>query len=383
MILRSEFLGKAIIRKAVRVSMVALCVILVCALTILVYFFAKSPGKLTPFRDENGSELGGSISEKIHISINGAEQGMFIRGKDTANPVLLFLHGGPGMPEYFMFDKYNTGLENHFTVCYWELRGAGLSFRSGMSGDDITAGQLVSDAAAVANYLRERFGQDKVYLMAHSWGTITGIRSAAANPELFHAYIGISQIKNQAESEVLAVDYMLERYAEAGNAKRVKELQRFGIHNGDAAIYDFSTSSLRDTAMHELGVGSMRDMNSVVSGIFFPLMNCSAYTLKEKINIWLAKSFLRTSTDLIRDMLNTDLSKILTEFDIPIYFIAGLYDYTVNYGMQKDYFLKIDAPLKGFYTFENSAHSPPFEEPGRFNKIIIDDVLNGKASLTD
>jgi len=371
---------KTFLRKAGKILVVALCVILVCLIAILVYFFAKSPGKLTPFLDEEGSVFEGSISEKIHVSINGAEQGMFIRGKDITNPVLLFLHGGPGMPQYFMFDKCNTELEDYFVVCYWEQRGAGLSYHSDMSGDDITVGQLVADTAAVANYLRERFGQEKIYLMAHSWGSFIGIQSAAVNPELYHAYIGISQIKNQAESEVLAVDYMIARYSENGNTKRVKELERFNIHDGNDAIYDFFTSPLRDTVMHELGIGSMRDMNSVISGIFFPIMKCGAYTLREKINIWVAKSFLNNSTKLHQEMLNTDLSNTYSDFEIPIYITAGIYDYTVNYDMQKEYFTVISAPVKGFYTFNNSAHSPLYEEPERFVEIVINDILNGVAT---
>jgi pimeloyl-ACP methyl ester carboxylesterase len=188
---------------------------------------------------------------------------------------------------------------------------------------------------------------------------------------------------NQAESEVLAVDYMLERYAEKGNARRVKQLEKFNVHSGDTAVFDFSASAIRDTVMHELGVGSMRDMNSVISGIFFPIMKCGAYTLREKINIWVAKSFLNNSTNLHREMLTTDLSKTHTEFDIPVYIFAGIYDYTVNYDLQKEYFSIINAPVKGFYTFENSAHSPPFEEPGRFIGILLNDVLNGNSTLAD
>jgi hypothetical protein len=58
-----------------------------------------SRGKPAPFTDANGTPLAGSLSEKIHVNINGVEQGMFIKSKDTANPVLLLLHGGPGMPD--------------------------------------------------------------------------------------------------------------------------------------------------------------------------------------------------------------------------------------------------------------------------------------------
>jgi pimeloyl-ACP methyl ester carboxylesterase len=329
--------------KAVKVLLIAFCVIIAFLLTILLYFVIKSPGKVEPFLDSNGNVLENSISEKVFVDINGIKQGMFISGENRSNPVLLFLHGGPGMPEYFMFDKYGTGLEKYFTVCFWEQRGGGISYSAGMSGEEILVTQLVSDTAEVANYLRERFGQDKIYLMGHSWGTFIGIQAAAANPGLYHAYIGMSQIKNQEESEILAYDYMFERYFENGDTKRIKQLERFNVHDGDANVYDFFTSSLRDTCMHELGIGTMSNMHSVVSGIFFPMMNCRAYTFGEKINIWAAKSFLRKETNLLWEMLNTDLSAIVIDLEIPVYFVAGTYDYTVNYNMQKEYFTIINS----------------------------------------
>jgi len=90
--------------------------------SLLVYLAIVSPGKPDAFRDENGEIIVGSISEKIFVPIGGVKQGMFIRGKKIDKPVLLFLHGGPGFPNYFLFDKFNTELEDFFTVCYWEQR---------------------------------------------------------------------------------------------------------------------------------------------------------------------------------------------------------------------------------------------------------------------
>jgi pimeloyl-ACP methyl ester carboxylesterase len=130
-----------------------------------------SPGKPVAFKNENGNILKGSISEKIYIAIGGVKQGMFIRSKNTDNPVLLFVHGGPGFPNYFLFEKYNPGLEDYFTVCYWEQRGGGLSYTPEVTMESMTLEQLTSDAIEVTNYLRERFEKDKIYIMAWSGGT--------------------------------------------------------------------------------------------------------------------------------------------------------------------------------------------------------------------
>lgn len=181
-------------------------VLLVCVFIHGGVLLACSPGKPEPYLDENGKPLPGSISEKIFVNINGVQQGMIIKSKNIRNPVLLYVHGG--MPDYFLTQKYPTGLEDHFTVVWWEQRGSGLSF-SPEATNAITSQQLISDTLEVTNYLCNRFGKEKIYLMGHSGGTFIGIQAAARAPELYHAYIGIAQMSNQLESERLAYDYML------------------------------------------------------------------------------------------------------------------------------------------------------------------------------
>ena len=140
--------------------------------------------------------------------------------------------------------------------------------------------------------------------------------------------------------------------------------------------------ALRDVAMHSLGIGTTHDMNSVITGILLPSFASRDYTLMEKVNMWRGKS--RAGVSLIWDtMLSTDLSKTLPELSIPVYFFEGVYDYTCSYTVARSYFEKLKAPLKGFYTFERSAHSPMFEEPEKMQKIIREDVLTGANNLAD
>jgi pimeloyl-ACP methyl ester carboxylesterase len=127
----------------------------------------------------------GSISERVTVEIGGIPQGMFIQSVDPANPVLLFLHGGPGMVEFFMEQEYPTGLENHFTMVWWEQRGAGMSFSPDIPPETMTMAQMISDTVEVADYLRARFGQDRILLLGHSWGAYLGIQVAAAAPDRF------------------------------------------------------------------------------------------------------------------------------------------------------------------------------------------------------
>jgi len=336
------------------------------------------PGKPRPFVGQNGSALPGSLSDKIFVEVNGLKQGMFIKSRDVTNPVLLYLHGG--MPDYFLTEKYPTGLEDHFTVVWWEQRGSGISYSPDIPREAKTLEQMISDTLEVTNYLRRRFGVEKIYLMGHSGGTFIGIQAASRRPDLYYAYIGVAQISNQLKSEVLAYDFMLEQFKANGNTEMVRKLEAAPVTlaGGTPDAY----RALGDPAMHSLGVGTTHDMNSVITGIFLPSWQCRDYTLTEKFNTWRGKAASGVAM-LWGDMLATDLSREVTELSIPVYFVSGIHDYTVNYTLAKDYFEKMRAPLKGFYTFEQSAHSPLFEEPEKMQKILLEDVLPGRASLAD
>lgn len=344
--------------------------------SLLIYLAIVSPGKPEAFRDANGEILKGSISEKIFLTINGVKQGMFIQSKDSTKPVLLYLHGG--IPDYFLTKKYPTGLEDYFTVVWWDQRWAGLSYNAKTSQESTTLEQLILDTKEVTNYLRKRFRQEKIYLMGRSGGSFIGVNVAAQFPELYHAYIGIAQMSNHLISERLAYEFMLKEYKKAGNKEMVKNLEASPVN--DEIPYEYL--KLRDKAMHGIGVGTTRDMRSIITGVFIPSLTCRDYTFTEKINFWRAKAQAGVHP-LWNTILVTDLAILVPELKIPVYFFHGIHDYTVSYPLAKDYFEKLAAPVKGFYTFEKSAHSPMFEEPEKFREILEKDVLKSSITLSD
>ena len=302
---------------------------------------------------------------------------MFIKSKDSGNPVLLYLHGG--MPDYFLTQDYPTGLDEDFTVVWWEQRGSGLSYSSDIPPASVNPDQLISDTLSVTNYLRSRFGQQKIYLMGHSGGTFIGIQAAARAPELYRAYIGVAQMSDQLESEKLAYDYMLRRFRDDDNTKMVRTLEEAPVT--DSVPLPHSYLSVRDPAMHSLGIGTTHDIRSVVTGLLLRSFTNREYTLGEKIGMWRGK--ISSGSQLWNAQLSTDLTKKVTRLEIPVYFLHGVYDYTVSYPLARSYYEQLDAPLKGFYTFTASAHSPLFEEPGRMREIMRTDVLAGAKGLAD
>jgi pimeloyl-ACP methyl ester carboxylesterase len=359
--------------------------ILAAVLTgILVLLFTalawRSPGRPRPFLGPDGKPLAGSIAEKIHVTINGVEQGMFITGRDRTRPVLLFVHGGPSMPEYWLSQRYPTVLEDLFVVCWWEQRGAGLSNRSTTPPETVTMEQLVRDTIEVTQYLRQRFGQDRIYLIAHSWGTVLGIQAADRAPELYHAYIAMAQVTSQNASERLAHAHMLAFFRQTGDQTMVKALERYPVP--DRGPLSPAYLALRDAAMHRSGVGTTHAMRSVVTGVFIPSLLSPVYTLSEKLALWRGK-WSPYSQMMWNQMLDMDLRASVSTLRIPVYFLHGAFDYTVAYPMAKDYFATLEAPTKGFYTFPDSAHSPLFEEPERTRCILRDDVLAHAHALAD
>ena len=174
---------RTVARRAGRVMLIA---IPTGALAVVGLILWWSSGEARPFLGRDGKPLPGSISEKIRVEINGVEQDMFVKGMDVHNPVLLLVHGGPGMPDYFLRENHPTRVEEHFTVAWWDQRATGLSYDPDMPRSTMTVDQFVADTLAVTDYLRDRFGRNKIYLLGHSWGSFIGIQAAQRAPERLH-----------------------------------------------------------------------------------------------------------------------------------------------------------------------------------------------------
>ncbi|MCF8381873.1 MAG: alpha/beta hydrolase [Bacteroidales bacterium] len=359
-----------------KVLAIILAILLGSILILVFVLIIYSPGKSESYLDSNGKVLTNSISEKVFVNIGGIRQGMFIKSKNLDNPVLLYLHGG--IPDYFLSGKYPTGLEDYFTVVWWEQRGSGLSYSADIPKETMNKEQMLSDTKELTNYLRSRFGQEKIYLMGRSGGSYLGIQAVARTPELYHAYIGVGQMSDHLKSEKMAYEYMLEKYRDAGNRKMLRKLEASPVT--DSIPYGYL--KLRDQAMHLIGIGTTHEMNSIITGLFIPSLTCREHTLKEKFNLWKSKAQSGVHP-LWDEMIATDLVNEVNEVKIPVYFFHGIYDYTVSYPLAKKFLEEIHAPLKGFYTFEYSAHSPIFEEPQRVHEIMVSDILQGKITMAD
>jgi len=349
-------------------------------LIVFLTLWILSRGSIAPFIDENGNAVNGSISEIVRTEIGGIEQGIIIRGRSVENPVLLFLHGGPGTPAFTVSDALSLRhTEDYFVVAYWEQRGSGMSYHSAETSRSITVEQLVSDTAEVANYLRERFGQDRIYLMGHSWGSFPGMQTIAAYPELFLAYLGVAQVAYKFESEILAHTHMAARLAENGDRQNLQRLSEYTLNTYD----DITTNRLmfRSSVLNSLGNGVIHEPFSMFRVLLWPFLTAREYTLSDKFGFAMGNLHALASPAQVT-LVRTNLMEEIVAVDVPVFFFHGVHDKQVNYELARQYFDILQAPSKQFFSFENSAHSPAMEEPDMFLEFVIRYIL-GFASAAN
>ena len=347
----------------------------------LLIVIANSPGKPEPLKDKQGNLIPLSISEKAWIEAGGIKQGMFIRGENPQNPILLYVHGGPSTPmlqfiSYLEKTEKREHLEKYFTVCYWDQRGAGMTYSKSTDPSTMTIEQMVEDTREVTEYLKSRFGQEKIYLMGHSWGSYLGVKTIEKYPENYFAYIGIGQVSNSVESERLSYLYMLNHAKEINDKDAAEKLEKFdpyaqGFPFLQEKDHQLDYLIVRTELLNRYGIGHVRFFPKGMTfkgAILKTLFQFKGYTLREKINWFLGADF--SMIHLFPVVMEDNLFISSVKFEVPFYITHGDYDYQVSQVLAKEYFDVLDAPKKEFFAFSGSAHSPNLEEPEKFIEIF-------------
>lgn len=355
------------IKKYIKIPFYIIGGFLIIVLGLAVVLWIKSPGKPDPITGLNGKTLPGSISTIEKIILGGQEQYLIIRGKDTTKPIMLFLHGGPGSPEIFLM-KNNQAIENDFVMVYWEQLGAGKSYSGHIPDESINLKQFISDTKELSEYLRKRFGQDKIYIMGHSWGSFLGILTAYQYPELYHAYFGVGQVCHQYKGEQISFDWIKKQAKEQNNEKAYKAISEINFPDSLADAETWVDYLIRErNYVNQFRGGISREITGtwpVVKMIF----NTKEYTFNEKINYM--NGSLNSLKLLWPQVINHNLFNDIDSMEVPVYILQGKYDYQTPYSIAKDFYIQLKAPQKGFFTFENAAHSPMIEEVEKFNSIV-------------
>ena len=326
-----------------------------------------SPGKAQPILDGDGAEVPGSISTIERVTLGGLDQGLIIRGVDASAPVMLFLHGGPGSPEFPMLRQTNLGLEGDFVMVYWDQRGAGMSF-PGAAPEDMRLEKMVADTAELAAILAARFGQDKVFLMGHSWGTLLGMATIRAHPELFHAYFGLGNVGNQYEGERLGLDWARQRAREAADEARIAALAALEVPDATAGIEEWGAYMRKQRPILDAMGGGMMHRPITMMTVLKWVLVTPEYRMRDKLNY--GRGLLFSQENLWAEVVSTNLIETAGPVDVPVYFLQGTWDYQTPTPLARALFDAIEAPQKQYVAFENSAHSPIMEEPEKFNAYV-------------
>ena len=166
------------------------------------------------------------VQEAGYTRINGLDQWIQVRGEHRRNPILLFVHGGPGFSMSPLTPIFRSW-EADFTVAQWDQRNAGLTF-SRTGAQPLSLDQAARDGIAVVEHLRGRLGNRKIVVLGHSWGSAVALEMVLRRPELFAAYVGTGQMSSKAEQEAISYATVLARLRARGDAKGVAELEAAG-----------------------------------------------------------------------------------------------------------------------------------------------------------
>jgi pimeloyl-ACP methyl ester carboxylesterase len=312
------------------------------------------------------------LKELVKVSIGGVDQWLLIRGANPDNPVFLFLHGGPGAAEMPLLRHYNNELEKYFTVVTWDRRGAGKSNIRYIPPESINMNQLLLDTDEVVQYLKKRFDQSKIFLAGHSLGTILGIQAIKKHPEDFYAYVGIGQVVDMKKNIELSYKLCLDLANENGNIKDIRALSGMKIHGDLLSDNDLEKAVyMRDwIAKNGRVVYERNNLNNLA----FVVITAPEYTLLEKLKYMKGQ---RRSRELLwtAELFEVNFFSHAPKLEVPVYFVAGIYDYITADTLTRAYFEFVEAPYKELVVFEKSAHCGLFEEPAKFNDLMINKVI--------
>jgi pimeloyl-ACP methyl ester carboxylesterase len=302
------------------------------------------------------------IQENYKVEIGGVQQWLYVRGQDSSNPIILFVHGGPASPIAPVMWTYQRPLEEYFTIVNYDQRGSGKTLLDNDPAKvkpTLHVDRYVQDATEIAAYLVKRYHKRKVILVGHSWGTIVGMKAALARPDLFYAYVGIGQVINARDNERISFDFAVDQARQHQNKEAQAELATIAPYPGIGAITREKIIVARKWAQYYGGLSAYRSE----SGYYFNAPLLSPEYDKAAVAA-IDQGSLLTLSSVLDEFLGVDF-KPVKRFPIPVVMFMGRHDYSTPSQPTQDWLDKVQAPYKKGVWFENSSHLIQFEEPGK------------------
>ena len=326
------------------------------------------------------------IEELKSVTIGGVEQWLHIRGRNRNNPVLLYLHGGPGSTMLGFMDAIQRPWEDYFTVVQWDQRQTGKSYYP-VDDDNrpLTVNQFIEDTEEVIQYLRDYLKKDKLFILGHSWGSMLGMHMVKRHPGWLYAYIGVGQVVTMREGERLLYERLLNHAKKQKNEQSIAKLEsiipslvanypeaeKSWVENNGYVRTELSRLA-GETLMHHVSwddVFKVWDFDRLISP-HLTLTDLSNSILGDEVGV------IRSPYLLTRDFMNIDLpNDVGSTFDVPIFFFTGVHDWQTPHVLSDKWFDQIKAPYKEVIHFEESSHVIVNEEPGKVLMALVNKVL--------
>lgn len=316
------------------------------------------------------SDRTNAIAVLQKLRIGGSDQWILERSENTDNPIVLFLHGGPGTSQLTLNRRNTKDLEKSFIVVNWDQRGAGKSYGAMKDINKMNIDQFVQDTKELTLYLLNKFHKDRIILAGHSWGSVIGALTVSRYPELYYCYIGIGQVANMEDNERASYRWTLEQARRAHDKRAIAKLESFGPppYQGD---WQAKTVTQR-RYLGRFGGECYASKNGAFGLVIGSILFSREYSLSDRINFF--KGIFGSMKLLWPQLLTVDLFKSVPAFTIPVYMMEGRFDHESPSEIAERYFNSISAPSKELIWFEQSAHMINSEEKDRFNRILAERI---------
>ena len=315
------------------------------------------------------------ISSLERVRIGGIDQWIEVRGQDVNNPILLFIHGGPGIAFIPLAGSFQGPWEKNFTVVQWDQRGAGKTFASNdraLQRRTMNVPQMEQDTLEVVNYLRSRFKRDKIFVVGHSWGSVLGLWLAHEHPETIYAYVGVGQVVNMQENAEIVYRDDLQEAHRRHNDEAIKELE--GIAPYPTANVDSGKMFVANKWAGELlGPRPNGKAFADVGRILSSLVSAPEYSLADDYGFLRGLSASRDA--LAPELKKIDLNRLGPDFGVPIFFFEGRQDPYCRPSLVQKYSETIRSPRTELVWFDSSGHFPFFEEKQKFADELLQRLL--------
>ncbi|WPC42762.1 alpha/beta hydrolase [Clostridium sp. JS66] len=299
-----------------------------------------------------------------YVRINGIEQYLFHAGTNYDNPVMLFLHGGPGFAESTLSHIFQEKWEEIFTVVHWDQRGAGKTLTKNPD-KCITVDLMLKDLFEIVQYLKRKYSKQKIIIFGHSWGTVLGSIFIKKYPEEVAYYIGTGQVISMFENERVGYEKVKELALQANDKKSLKELEALGDYPGDNHGIAFKKKSEKLRAVQgKYNLAANGNFSAIIGLIKSPIFKLSDISALIKMD--------KPNEKVIEFWSKFDIRSESAEYRVPIYYILGENDWQTPHVIAEEYFKKINAPHKKLYLIPGAGHMTMIDQPNLFFDALVD-----------